>query len=181
MLTWSEVEHNDEGGDDDDDDDDNEDNDENVPPGLRWSTSTPPPPPPSLGEPAIQCVRCLNISKRSVDVLVLHAMISLSLPPRLWTPGCPSPATPSSPATPLELAAAIRGRGAPCLWVVHLTRRRRTMVMMMMMRRRRRRTDNMMMRIVVMGKRRVRRKLYLSVSFWEIQGRKPETKWYSNW
>ena len=78
MFTWPEVKHNDEGG-----DDDNEDNDDNVSPDLRWSTSTPPPPRPSLGEPAILCVRCLNISKRSVDVLVLHAMISLSLPPRL--------------------------------------------------------------------------------------------------
>ena len=75
------MEHND---DDDGDDynDDGCDGDDNVPPGLRWSTSTPPPPRPSLGEPAILCVRCLNISKRSVDVLVLDAIISVSLPPR---------------------------------------------------------------------------------------------------
>ena len=77
------MEHNDEGG-DDYDDDDGCDGDDNVPPGLRWSTSTPPPPPPSHGEPAIQCVRFLNISKRSVDVHVLHARISLSLPPRFF-------------------------------------------------------------------------------------------------
>ena len=75
------MEHNDD-DDGDDDNDDGCDGDDNVPPGLRWSTSTPPPPPPSLGEPAIQCVRCLNISKRSVDVLVLDAIISVSLPPR---------------------------------------------------------------------------------------------------
>ena len=76
------MEHNDD-DDGDDDNDDGCDGDDNDSPGLRWSTSTPPPPPPSLGEPAIRRITCLNISKRSVDVLVLHAMISLSLPPRL--------------------------------------------------------------------------------------------------
>ena len=68
------MEHNDD-DDGDDDNDDGCDGDDNDSPGLRWSTSTPPPPPPSLGEPAIGRVTCLNISKRSVDVLVLHAII----------------------------------------------------------------------------------------------------------